>query len=50
MTEAEDAPAMTDPDGPGADAEEAQTALNELPDGSGCAEIWDYLSDRRRED
>lgn len=45
MTEAEDATAVAD-----TDVDEAQTALNELPDGSGCAEIWDYLSDRRRED
>lgn len=32
------------------DAEEARAALSDLPDGSGCAEIWDYLSDRRRGD
>lgn len=30
--------------------ETAEAALNGLPDGVGCAEIWDYLSDHRRGD
>ncbi|MDX1745218.1 MAG: hypothetical protein R3324_04715 [Halobacteriales archaeon] len=32
------------------EVEAAERALNDLPDGSGCAEIWDYLSERRRQD
>lgn len=27
-----------------------EVTLDDLPDGVGCAEIWDYLSDHRRED
>lgn len=34
----------------GDDAAARRAALDELPDGSGCAEIWDYLSERRRRD
>lgn len=33
-----------------ADEEAVRAALDELPDGSGCAEIWDFLSEHRRQD
>lgn len=52
MTESEAGAPAIEPDERDAedDAEVARTALEDLPDGSGCAEIWDYLSDRRREE
>lgn len=46
---------MTDPEeavgeGEAASREvgEVSWSLEDLPDGSGCAEIWDHLSERRR--
>lgn len=33
---------------PGADRDD--TGLDDLPDGIGCAEIWEHLSERRRGD
>lgn len=56
MTESEDETAVAEPDGPGGEdrygpeGERAAARLDDLPDGSGCAEIWSYLSDRRRRD
>ncbi|WP_276260148.1 hypothetical protein [Haloglomus litoreum] len=41
------------PDGDGADATEGDddTAhLDDLPDGSGCAEVWEYVSEERDDD
>ncbi len=32
---------------PSVDDEEPATHLGDLPDGAGCAEIWDHLSDCR---
>ena len=31
------------------DAEDDTAHLDELPDGSGCTEIWEHLSERRSE-
>jgi hypothetical protein len=52
MTEAEDAPPAPGPTDVDADetAEDVDSGLDDLPDGSGCAEIWDYLSEQRRGD
>lgn len=49
MTESEDPTSFADPDGVERDENDA-TLLDDLPDGAGCAEIWTYLSDRRRRD
>ncbi|MGM0591400.1 MAG: hypothetical protein ACQETI_07190 [Halobacteriota archaeon] len=32
-----------------ADADEATDHLDDLPDGAGCTEIWEHLSERREE-
>lgn len=50
MSETGDAAAADPTDIDPAGASPDDTGLDDLPDGSGCAEIWDYLSDRRRED
>lgn len=33
-----------------ADDDRPESYLDDLPDGSGCVEIWDHLSDRRTQD
>lgn len=52
MSETEDVASRTEPtEAEGDDDRRADSGdLDDLPDGSGCAEIWDYLSERRRGD
>lgn len=47
MSETEDRPQSGEYE---TEADDAQAALADLPDGSGCAEIWAHLSERRRRD
>lgn len=49
MNESEDPTTVADPDGAEPDEHDA-TLFDDIPDGAGCAEIWTYLSDRRRRD
>lgn len=35
------------PSTPGAEDDDQPDYFDELPDGSGCTEIWEYLSERR---
>jgi len=45
--ESTDEPAQTEsPD----DTDDDTTHLNDLPDGAGCAEVWEHLSENRDED
>ncbi len=32
------------------DADEARNHLDDLADGCGCAEVWEYLSERREDE
>lgn len=53
MSETEQAAAPTDDHDVEAEAEaevDDEYRLDDLPDGSGCAEIWDHLSESRRGD
>lgn len=49
MSETEDARASADVEITSDDDRPAYH-LDDLPDGSGCAEIWDHLSEHRKQD
>lgn len=50
MSGAEDQASVTSGTEPDEELKADRTDLDDLPDGAGCAEIWDYLSNRRGQD